>query len=62
MDEVVELVSTLIRFDTSNTGKLATTKGNANALSGSPSSYKRSATPPNTWNRVPPGAEMCSRD
>lgn len=28
-DEVVELVSALIRFDTSNTGELATTKGEA---------------------------------
>ena len=28
-DEVVELVSTLIRFDTSNTGELETTKGEA---------------------------------
>jgi acetylornithine deacetylase/succinyl-diaminopimelate desuccinylase-like protein len=28
-DDVVELVSTLIRFDTSNTGELATTKGEA---------------------------------
>ena len=27
VSEVVELVSTLIRFDTSNTGDLATTKG-----------------------------------
>ena len=29
VDEVVELVSSLIRFDTSNTGELATTKGEA---------------------------------
>ncbi len=29
VDEVVDLVSTLIRFDTSNTGELATTKGEA---------------------------------
>lgn len=29
VDEVVELVSALIRFDTSNTGELATTKGEA---------------------------------
>jgi len=29
VDEVVELVSTLIRFDTTNTGELATTKGEA---------------------------------
>jgi acetylornithine deacetylase/succinyl-diaminopimelate desuccinylase-like protein len=28
-DEVVEFVSALIRFDTSNTGELATTKGEA---------------------------------
>ena len=28
-DEVVELVSSLIRFDTSNTGELETTKGEA---------------------------------
>lgn len=28
-DEVVDLVSTLIRFDTSNTGELETTKGEA---------------------------------
>ncbi len=29
VDEVVDLVSSLIRFDTSNTGELATTKGEA---------------------------------
>ena len=29
MDEVVDLVSALIRFDTSNTGELETTKGEA---------------------------------
>ena len=29
LDEVVDTVSALIRFDTSNTGELATTKGEA---------------------------------
>ncbi len=47
-NEVVDLVSQLIRFDTSNTGDPATTRGERAVPSGSRRNSRKWATKPNT--------------
>lgn len=59
--EVVELVSTLIRFDTSNTGVLETTKGERECAQWVADQLQQAGYTTEYVESGAPDAEMCSR-